>query len=93
MQIVVLLDAQKLRFAAKWTAISTKMRCILHQNAVHFAPKRSAFCIKTQGILHQNARHFASKRESTCINIHCMQSQKCSIGVENGCRMSAKWYF
>ena len=82
-----------MRFEAKWTAISTKMQCILHQNAVQLAPKRSAFCIKTQGILHQNARSLASKRKATCINIHCMRRHKCPIWVENECRIWAKRYF
>jgi len=43
---------------AKYLAFSTKMRCILHQNAVQLAPKRSLFSTKMQCILHQNAGCF-----------------------------------
>ena len=36
------------KYAAKPTAICTKMDCNMHQNGLHFAPKRTAFCTKTQ---------------------------------------------
>ena len=34
------------KYAAKPTAICTKTRCILHQNALRLAPKRNSICCK-----------------------------------------------
>ena len=44
-----------LRLAAKRTAFSSILPCVLHQNAVHFASKRTPFCTKTHSILQQIA--------------------------------------
>ena len=41
-----------LHLAAKNTAFSTILPCVLHQNALHLAPKRTSFCSKT----HRNNR-------------------------------------
>jgi hypothetical protein len=49
-----------LHLAAKNTALSTILPCVLQQNTLHLAPKRTAFSTKTQAILHQNAPHLAA---------------------------------
>ena len=54
-----------LHLAAKNTAFSTILPCVLHQNALHLAPKRLAFSTKTHVILQQNAPHFAANTPKT----------------------------
>ena len=46
--------------AAKRTAFSTILRCVLHQNALHLAAKRTAFSGILHYVLHQIALHFAA---------------------------------
>ena len=48
-----------LRLAAKRTAFSTILPCVLHQNALHLAPKRTAFSGILHYVLHQIAPHLA----------------------------------
>ena len=57
-----------LHLAANHTAFSTKMPCVLHQNALYLAPKRSAFSTKTHSIEHQNARRLAPNSPKTGAN-------------------------
>ena len=57
-----------LHLVAKTTAFSTKIPCVLHQNALHLAPKRTAFSTKTQAILHQNAPYLAANYPKSGVN-------------------------
>ena len=45
---------------AFYTAFSTKIPCILHQNALHLAPKRTAFSGILHCVLQQIAVHLAA---------------------------------
>jgi len=54
--------------AAKNTAFSTILPCVLHQNALHLAPKRVAFSTKTHVVLQQNAPHLAKNSPETGAN-------------------------
>ena len=49
-----------LHLAAFWTAFSTKIDCVLHQNRLRFAAKRTAFRCKLHCILHHIAGYFAA---------------------------------
>jgi len=57
-----------LHLAAKSTAFSTILPCVLQQNTLHLAPKRTAFSTKTQAILHQNAPHLAANHPKSGAN-------------------------
>ena len=50
-----ILQHLSLRLAAKRTAFSGILPCVLHQSAVHFASKHTPFCCKTHSILQQIA--------------------------------------
>ena len=65
--------AHRPAFAANYTAFSTILPCVLHQNARHLAPKRSAFCTKTHCILHQNAVYLASNSPKLGENGGCLK--------------------
>ena len=47
--------------AAKNTAFSTILPCVLHQNALHLAPKRVVFCTKTHHIQRGIARKLVQR--------------------------------
>jgi len=49
------LQQNEVRFAAKWSAICSKMKCVLVLNAVCFGAKRKVFWCKTQGKMLLNA--------------------------------------
>ena len=57
-----------LRLAAKCTAFSTILTCVLHQNALHLAPKRTAFSGILHYVLHHIALYFAAKGPKTAAN-------------------------
>ena len=54
-----------LHLAAKNTAFSTILPCVLHQNALHLAPKRVAFSTKMHVVLQQNVPHLAENSPKT----------------------------
>ena len=59
-----------LHLAANRTAFCTKLRCVLHQNALRFAPNCTAFCTKLHRVLHQIALRFAPKYGVFCCKQH-----------------------
>ena len=57
-----------LRLAAKRTAFSTILPCVLHQNTLHLAPKRTAFSGILHYVLHQIALHLAANNPKNGAN-------------------------